>query len=337
MVKPPFCPICHEITQIDAISIEEDYPLKRGTVRIKAQIYRCESCNGTFTDVAQEEFNYELAVEVFRKEKNLLFPHEIKSVRDKYELSQRQFCALLGWSPTTLSSYENNKIQDQSHNDELMLLKSPTNMMRVLDIHSKNLDDKVAAKLEERVKGLVIEERVELERHQLSNLYDDVPIGKMTGNRSFDLHRFVQVAVYMLKRSGPEYKTKFLKLPFFADFLSYKRHGCSITGAVYAHLPHGPVPDDFKSLIGFMDNEGYIEVSVREFEGGGGEVLAAKLSPDTSCFSKEDRDILDKVVDKFKTYSAGQIEVYSHKETAYKQTKPSERISYEFAKELSLD
>lgn len=336
-VSENLCPHCDEVVEFESHSQQQQYPLKKGVVEIPVKLSRCPACGGTFTDMKQAEANYELAVKAFRREKNLLHPHQIKNVRDKYSLSQRQFSALLGWSPATLSSYENNKIQDQSHNDELMLLKTPTNMKRVLEVHRENLDEKVAAKLAERVEELMVEERAVLERHQLNSLYDDVTVGIMTGNRSFDLHRFVQAAIYMLKQSGPEFKTKFLKLLFYADFLSFKRHKSSITGAAYAHLPHGPVPDRFQTLIDFMEREGNVAISEQVFDGGGGDVLTATRTPDTDCFSKNEIIILDVVVDKFKSFNTKQIRDISHEEAAYKQTKQPEKISYEFAKELSLD
>lgn len=331
------CPHCDEIVEFESHSQQQEYPLKKGVVEIPVKLSRCPACGGTFTDMKQAEFNYELAVKVFRREKNLLFPHQIKSVRDKYGLSQRQFSALLGWSPNTLSSYENNKIQDQAHNDELMLLKTPTNMKRVLEVHRTNLDEKVAAKLHERVRELVVEEQAAVERHQLNNLYEGVPVGELTGNRPFDLNRFVQAAVYILKRSGPEFKTKFLKLLFYTDFLSFKRYNNSITGAVYVHITHGPVPDRFQTLIDFMEREKQLEIAVVQIDDFEGEELSAKIVADTDCFSNDEINILDTVVDKFKSFKAKQMRDRSHKEAAYEQTKPSEKISYKFAKELSLD
>lgn len=331
------CPHCDEVVEFESISRREEYPLKKGVVDILVQLSRCPACGGTFTDMKQADFNYELAVEVYRKDKGLLTPEKIKEVRVTYGLSQRRLGDLLGWSQDTLVRYEQGKIQDQAHNDVLLFLQSPGNMKRLLGIHRKNLDEKVAAKLEERVKELMVEEQAALERHQLNSLYDDVPIGKMTGNRSFDLHRFVQAAVYMLKRSGPEFKTKLLKLFFFLDFLAFKLYNNSITGAVYVHLEHGPVPDQFQTLLNFMVQSGKLDIEVVYFDQGDGEKLSTKASPDTSCFSKDQINILDTVVDTFKEFSAKEMRDCSHKEAAYEKTELSEKISYEFAKELSLD
>lgn len=331
------CPHCDEVVEFESISKREEYPLNKGCVEISAQLSRCPACGGTFTDMKQEEFNYELAVEVLRREKGLLFPSEIKDIRNNYKLSQRQFCTLLGWSHVSLANYEKGKIQEQAHNDVLLFLRNPRNMRSLLQYHRKNLDEKVAAKLEERVEELIVEEQESLERHQLNSLYEDIPIGIMTGNRSFVLRHFVQAAVYILRRSGPLFKTKFLKLLFYVDFLSFKRYNNSITGTVYAHLPHGPVPDKFQSLIDFMERKGYLAISVQQFDDCEGEELSAKATADTDCFSKDELSVMDNVVDKFKDFKSWQMRHYSHKEEAYKRTESTEKISYEFAEELSLD
>jgi hypothetical protein len=40
-----------------------------------------------------------------------------------------------------------------------------------------------------------------------------------------------------------------MKLLFYADFLHFKLNEVSITGARYAHAPHGPVPDQFETWL----------------------------------------------------------------------------------------
>lgn len=331
------CPHCDEVVEFESISRREEYPLKKGVVDILVQLSRCPACGGTFTDMKQADFNYELAVEVYRKDKGLLTPEKIKEVRVTYGLSQRRLGDLLGWSQDTLVRYEQGKIQDQAHNDVLMFLQSAMNMRELLEVHRTNLDEKVAAKLEERVEELIVEERESLERHQLNKLYENVSVGEMTGNRAFDLNRFVQAAIHLLQRSESVYKTKFLKLLFYTDFLTFKRHNNSITGAVYVHLEHGPVPDQFQTLLNFMVQSGKLDIEVVYFDQGDGEKLSTKASPDTNCFSKNEINILDSVVDKFKKFGAKEMRDHSHKEAGYEQTKLSEKISYKFAKELSLD
>ena len=50
--------------------------------------------------------------------------------------------------------------------------------------------------------------------------------------------------------------------------------------------------------------------------------------------SKNEKDIIDKVIEKFKDYSSSEISEYMHKENAYKETTANEIISFEFAEKL---
>lgn len=86
-----------------------------------------------------------------------------------------------------------------------------------------------------------------------------------------------------------------------------------------------------------MVQAGYLDIEVVYFDNGDGERLSVKAPSNTDCFSKDEINTLDTVVRKFEKYTSKQIEVYLHNEVAYKRTKLAETISYEFAKELSLD
>ena len=55
---------------------------------------------------------------------------------------------------------------------------------------------------------------------------------------------------------------------------------------------------------------------------------------DASCLSDEDIDILDKVVDKFDSFTAKEIVQYMHEEMAYTKTKDKEIIPFSLAKEI---
>ena len=67
--------------------------------------------------------HYKKAYKKYRTIHNLLNPEEIKSIREKYDLSQNEFSNLLGWGEKTICRYENGAIQDNVHNDLLKLLK----------------------------------------------------------------------------------------------------------------------------------------------------------------------------------------------------------------------
>ena len=50
--------------------------------------------------------------------------------------------------------------------------------------------------------------------------------------------------------------TKFNKILFYADFLSYGLYGQPITGATYFRLPKGPAPKQWLQVRGEMEESG---------------------------------------------------------------------------------
>lgn len=57
--------------------------------------------------------------------------------------------------------------------------------------------------------------------------------------------RLAELIVYISQKCANHRKfgaTKLNKILFYADFGSFKKYGCSITGTEYMKLPNGPVP-----------------------------------------------------------------------------------------------
>ena len=62
--------------------------------------------------------------DAYRKQVGLLTSSEIKRIREKYRISQKEFSEILGWSPATITRYENHQVQDRAHDDILRKLDS---------------------------------------------------------------------------------------------------------------------------------------------------------------------------------------------------------------------
>ena len=62
-----------------------------------------------------------------------IFDFLIGNTRETYGLSQRAFSKLLKWGEVTMNRYEMGAIQDKAHNNILILLKKPENMLNILN------------------------------------------------------------------------------------------------------------------------------------------------------------------------------------------------------------
>lgn len=149
-----------------------------------------------------------------------------------------------------------------------------------------------------------------------------------TGNRVFSFEKLAAMSAYIAAHGREIYKTKLNKLLFYADFINYYLHGSSISGSRYVHLPYGPVPDRYESMIANLQAAGTIRIDNRQ----GYELIDAGPDPLTDKLTREERETLDWVLENFGNMSAGAISEMSHRELAYRFTRSGEDIAYEYAK-----
>jgi hypothetical protein len=127
-----------------------------------------------------------------------------------------------------------------------------------------------------------------------------------------------------------------MKLLNYSDMIFYKENGVSISGAKYAHLPYGPVPENFDILLGTMatDHIAHIEVLYDGYEKH--QVIPECDIPE-DILSEEELDVLERIYNKFVDFGSVDISNYSHKEKGYSLTKQGEIISYVYAKDIQLN
>lgn len=133
MEKELYCYNCEQYSCVNVIKRNEVYIVKGEKIEVEVQVCVCEDCGEELFDKELDELNIERALEKYRENHGLLSPGEIKAIRETYGLNQNSFCKLLNWKEITMNRYEMGAIQDKVHNNTLMLLKNPKNMLNVLD------------------------------------------------------------------------------------------------------------------------------------------------------------------------------------------------------------
>jgi hypothetical protein len=149
-----------------------------------------------------------------------------------------------------------------------------------------------------------------------------------TGHRVFSFEKLAAMTAYIARHGRNVYKTKLNKLLFYCDFVNYHLNGVSISGARYVHLPFGPVPDRYEQTLKNLEMIGTLQIS----KGRGFELISAGDDPLPDTLSQQERATIDWVLERFGSMSASEISEYSHRERAYKDTRPGECIAYEYAK-----
>lgn len=329
-----FCPSCQKESELTPIHRVENLSIKGENISVDVKFFVCTECNEEFDDPDPEYDPLALAYQEYRKRKGMVQPQDIRAFREKYEITQRELSELLGFGGATLSRYENGALQDQTHDTILhLVIFSPENLLDMIknrqDIFGPEKQNALMTQLKDEIsRSRVIREISWRPEYRNRNIFN--------GFREIDIDRLIN-AVKVFCFQTRVYKTKLNKLLFYADFKHFKQYGTSITGLCYAHLPHGPVPEQYDLLfqrLTEIDPSLTIEEDL-ELDCSA-ELFHCSTSPDTNLFILTELEVLFQVRDYFKQYTAKRIRNFSHEEPGYKQTRHLDLISYDFAKNLQI-
>ena len=330
------CPLCDKVHEIEERSRIAKTIIKGEEINYVENYYVCRNSNkdeNEFVTGRMENNNLLNARNEYRKQHGLLTAGEIVGIRERYGLSQVDLAKLLGWGEATISRYESKAIQDEAYDNILRIISyNPLIAMKLLQKNSDqfpmlkklNIRQKLMACLDEEGREYLQRKALESEYVEYEDLCD------ANGMTRLDITKLELIISYYADRINKLYKVKLMKMLWYADSLSCKLYGHSMTGLVYRHEGMGALP------IGHYKIGGLQNVNMEEeFDN---ENIKYRFLPnknlDESLLSDEEKAILDKVIDKFKSYNASQIINYMHNETAYKKTKEKEIIPFSLAKEI---
>jgi len=338
-MKGDFCPNCEEYTDVKLGVEKEIYNVRGEPIEIEAEIAICPKCGSKIFDEERDSRNLERAYSRYRQIHKLLSPDEIRTIREKYGLSQRALSRLLGCGEITIHRYESGAVQDNVHNSTLRLIEDPRNMQNIFEANRNKLPAYIEARLEKRIASFLQEDKEQAFQISFERLVSHQHVDLTSGFKEYDLEKLKNMILYLVKRLDGVLKVKLNKLLWYCDFLYFKESSVSITGAQYVRIKLGQVPDHYELIFANMIHEGLIdkdEIPFNTEEGIVGEQFSALVEPDKSLFTKKEIQVMDSIVDTFREDTSTSIMEKSHREAAYKKCKDGDIISYEYAKELSL-
>ena len=299
--------------------------------------YKCEESGEQFTTTSMDEINLNQLYNQYRDKFNIPFPDEITAIRQKYGVSASKIAEILGFGTNSYRQYEAGEMPSVSNARLIQMISDPNKFIDLVSL-CDSLDEKTKEKYIQKAKHLA-EERVRnsfafnLKDYLLGNHLADV----YSGYRNPSFEKFTEMVVYFSEQIKP-YKTKMNKLLFYADFLMFKQSCFSISGVRYHAIDMGPVPNNFQSVFEYLANEDKVDFHYIEFPNGGiGEQFIARTDRpfNSTLFSEIELDVLQKIVETFKTTTTNDIIELSHLEKAWKENEKTKNvISYEYAFEL---
>ncbi len=333
MKRTMHCPSCEDGCEFRPDRRTEEREIRGETIVLEIPLWVCAECGET---IADEHFGdpTEKAFDAYREKHGLLKSSEIQEIRTKWNLSQAAFAALLGMSQATINRYEQGALQQKKEDELIRACANPAHMSSLLQRRGATLSDRQRASTMAALEGV----RPVL---SWSALVDAMPseVSRRSGFRAFDYNRYAAVVTWLCSNVALVTQTKLYKLLFYTDYLCFKTHTRSLTGALYRHMPYGPVPVGFGTLRAQLEEDDYISVDEAMFQNGNfGEVFrpGPKATEVEAAFEATELRVLRYVRDTLGGLTPTDISDRSHQEAAWKDTPPKEVISYEKAAELSL-
>lgn len=330
------CSCCMEEHEVKTVLIMEQATFKNSTVEYEASYFFCELAEELYMDEQQMQDNDIKLKDAYRKKEGLLTSAQIIEIRAKYGISQSDLCLLLGWGGKTITRYESHQVQDKAHDTILKKIdQDPEWFISLLNGSKSNLSEESYRKYLAAATSLYEEDQDAYLRKAIEANYARFLGNQMFhGNTDLSLDKVVEVIRYFASSTKVTslYKVKLMKLMWYADALSYKKRGFAITGLVYQALPMGAVPVGHNSIIDLKD------IPCEEVDMGETNAYHFSLSGNQSFpgLSKEEKDILDEVIEKLGKMSKNEIINFMHKEQAYIETAPRDIIQFKYAENLQI-
>ncbi|WP_285398145.1 type II toxin-antitoxin system antitoxin SocA domain-containing protein, partial [Lysinibacillus sp. fls2-241-R2A-57] len=274
--------------------------------------------------------NQDKAFQLYREEYDIISPDEIKKLRDKYNLNQREFSQLLGFGEITISRYERGSLPTLAQNQIIKDSTDPNTMLKLLEKNSEKISETKSNELKIILENLLQENKYE--ERIISTIRDifhhDPDI--YSGNKSFDFNKFSNMVWFFSKKDRP-YLTKLNKLMFYADYYFFKKYSESISGGKYIRDYYGPVPEKFQTLY---DNVKDIEIVENEH---GSYINPISDKSEKEIFNDQELEILNFVYKKFKNMYANEIKDFSHEEKCWIEISNKSLIPYSYAEDLDMN
>lgn len=306
------------------------YNIKGKEIKFNSKRRFCSKCNNLiYDDILDNETSIK-AIDLYNKLYGIE-KEKITSLRKQYNLSQELFSKVIGCAKKTLISYE--KGTTIANDTYLIIIKSlinnPSLIKNIISANKVHFTKEEYNKIEKKVSKF-------LENNEKQLIFNEEFTPTIyNGYTKLNKDKIYNIIIYLSDKTI--YKTKLLKELFYIDFLFYKKNIVSLTGLEYAKLKFGPVPDKFETILMKSTMENYVDYDLDIDEKGEHFYIKAKKEFDKNIFTKSELEVIKKVKEYFEMFSVKDIVEYSHKESAYINTKKNELISYDYAFDINLN
>ncbi|OGX82710.1 hypothetical protein BEN47_18295 [Hymenobacter lapidarius] len=301
--------------------------------------YECEDTGERFVTPELANLNTAQVYNQHREKHSILFPEQIRAMRERYDLTAARMSLFLGLGANQYRHYEDGEVPSASTANLLRLASNPSTFRGMVEEKRTELRPNEYLKLVGRLLELIDQEGTS---HRVGGfLVRSTPPtaveepDQYTGYVTPDAEKFAELVLFFFNYLDNLFKVRLLKLLFYSDFYHYRLTARAITGQRYRAVQHGPVPQEYGQRLQEMVQRGQLTAGFHPSlvqSDNGAPVLAYKAArkPNMDVFSESERHVLAVVLQRLGRKSRREIEDLSHEEKAWQDNEAQKKvISYQ--------
>ena len=333
-VQRCLCPCCMQEHDVKTVSYSINTLFKGVHVQYVETCFYCDVADETYADRSMLKSNDIAMKNAYRKQLGLLSSDEILAIRNKYGVSQADFSLILGWGEKTITRYESHQVQDKAYDSILRKIdKDPEWFLELLSNVKEQLPEDSYNKYWKKATQYYEEIHDNYKRKAIESSYAAFADNDtLNGCRNICLDKVIAAIRVLANRVDNLFKVKLMKMLWYADFISFRENGHSITGLVYLAYPMGALPvehDTIISLDGIPCEEMIINNNLSY-------LFKTDMIDKDSVLDESEINTLEYVIGKLGNMTTEEIVEFMHKEKAYNDTELYDYISYSYSECLQI-
>lgn len=333
-----YCPYCKKEVEykIEQRELKEFRGIEVNTFE---NVAICNECNQDLYVNKIEDENNERIYKIYREKANIIKAEDIVKLREKYDISQRELTAILGFGKMTINRYERGGRPTKSQSDYIkLLIENEDKFIEKVNeaYENNNITEKTYKKIvsegqEENISKKRVQENIRRYLKEVLNRKPDI----YNGYKSLDLEKVENIISYIASKVKNLTITSLNKYLWYIDMLSFNKRAVAITGLTYQNQKFGPTivykKYDELSLL----DEKYQREDI-ETENGNTTKIISNENFNLDKINDSEKEIIDTIIKLLKNKKVTDISKMSHREDGWKKTKRLEKISFEYAMNLNI-
>lgn len=333
-----YCPYCKKEVEykIEKRELKEFRGIEVNTFE---NVAICNECNQDLYVNKIEDENNEKIYKIYREKANIIKAEDIVKLRKKYDISQRELTAILGFGKMTINRYERGGLPTKSQSDYIkLLIENEDKFIEKVNeaYENNNITEKTYKKIvaegqEENISKKRVQENIRRYLKEVLNRKPDI----YNGYKSLELEKVENIISYIASKVKNLTITSLNKYLWYIDMLSFNKRAVAITGLTYQNQKFGPTIVYKKyDELSLLDDK-YQREDI-ETENGNTTKIISNENFNLDKINDSEKEIIDTIIKLLKNKKVTDISEMSHREDGWKKTKRLEKISFEYAMNLNI-